>query len=158
MKSAVFSLQQGVKQLFDLFKGTVPAQASAAAASMDAGGTERGGAFHRPGVNQSLFGQQYGEEARRSPNPPFGSGQSGPGEFNSSSAGGLDLLSKTEKWLPGLPKAGHESWRDRDAEIVGYHDYLVELRSWASLVNPRFAAEIAEAASSGTEIILYVVT
>ena len=80
MKSAVFSLQQGMKQLFDLFKGTVPAPVGAAAAPVGVVPAERGGVFNRPGVSSGghfgqqvgPFGQQYGEEARRSPNPPFG--------------------------------------------------------------------------------------
>lgn len=99
------------------------------------------------------MGQQYGEEAQRSPVAPFGHGGS-----EQSGSGGLDVLSKTEKWLPGLPKPGHESWKDRQTEIVGFHDYLVELRSWASLVSPKFAAEIAEAVATSQEIVLSMLT
>ena len=103
-----------------------------------------------PPSRQPVFGQQYGEESHRSPAAPFGLGEQ--------SNGGLDVLSKTEKWLPGLPKPGHEAWKDREMEIVGFHDYLVELRSWASLVSPKFAAEIAEAVATSQEIVLAMLT
>ena len=104
-----------------------------------------------PPSPQPVFGQQYGEESQRSPAAPFELG----GEQG---LGGLDVLSKTEKWLPGLPKHGHEAWKDREMEIVGFHDYLVELRSWASLVSPKFAAEIAEAVATSQEIVLSMLT
>ena len=106
------------------------------------------------GSQQGHFGRQFGEEPFRPPAAPFGQGGFGSGASEAPGNSGLDALSKTEKWLPGLPKAGHESWRDRESEIAGFHRYLVELRSWASLVNPKFAAEIAEAAVTDKEIIL----
>ena len=156
LKGMVQALQQGVNQLFSLFRSAGPAGTSGNVSgqfgTQSNSGVPVSQQFVQPPVPQPPFGQQYGEEAQRPPVAPFGLG----GE--PSGSGGLDVLSKTEKWLPGLPKPGHESWKDREMEIVGFHDYLVELRSWASLVSPKFAAEIAEAVATSQEIVLSMLT
>ena len=183
LKNMVFALQQGMNQLFSLFRSAGPVAAAPVSGAML--GPQFGGQnpvnqqylngqgsqqFQNGQGNQQFqsgqlgpgllnapfgqqcpqpFGRQYGEEAERSPTALFGRNLE-QGHSNS----GLDVLSKTEKWLPGLPKPGHEGWKDRESEIVGFHDYLVELRSWASLVSPKFAAEISEATVTPQEIVL----
>ena len=110
-------------------------------------------AVNVPESNVSNFGQQYGLESGRAPRPPF-SQSAGDVNWNA----GLDVLSKTEKWLPGLPKALVETWKDREAEITGFLDFVTELRAWASLVSPKFAAEIHNATQCQGEILMASLT
>ena len=176
LRSMMFSLQQNVQQLFSLLSQSNQVAAAPFATfgsgTGNAGESVGQGSSGQKGVattavspglplgpsgsvfqngQSSQFGQQYGHEAHRSPRPPFGQANLGGDQQNFA---GLDALSKTEKWLPGLPKCPHETWKDRESEIAGFHDYLGELRTWASLVSPQFAAEIAAASTMTTEIVL----
>ena len=63
-------------------------------------------------------------------------GQNGPG---------LDVFSKSEKWLSPAPVPPVDGWKSREAEILGWADYLSQLVAWAAQASEVFASEISQA-------------
>ena len=57
-----------------------------------------------------------------------GTAQSTQGE--TSSRDDRDVFTRSEKWLPPLPKCEHGSWKTRQEEILGFASYVQSLKSW----------------------------
>ena len=49
-----------------------------------------------------------------------------------------DVFTKSEKWLPPLPKCEHGTWKTREQEIWGFAGYVQSLRSWVALASDTF--------------------
>ena len=64
----------------------------------------------------------------------------------------IDLFNKTDMKLPPCPTPKVESWKDRESEITGFHDFIGDLRAWAALASADFAAEIFDSARAVSEI------
>ena len=64
----------------------------------------------------------------------------------------FDLFHKTDMKLPPCPTPKVETWRDRENEITGFHDFIGDLRAWAALASSHFAAEIFDATRAVSEI------
>ena len=52
------------------------------------------------------------------------------------------VFAKAEKWLGPPPLPDVENWTLREAEVVGFADYLVRVQSWSSVGSIVFASEI----------------
>ena len=75
-----------------------------------------------PGLQQSP--QRLISEVRQGQ----GTAQNTQGE--ASSQDDRDVFTKSEKWLPPLPKCEHGTWKTREQEILGFAGYVQSLRSW----------------------------
>ena len=58
-----------------------------------------------------------------------------------------DVFTKSEKWLPPLPKCEHGTWKTREQEILGFAGYVQSLRSWVALASETFGWELESALS-----------
>ena len=56
-------------------------------------------------------------------------------------------MTKSEKWLPPLPKCEHGTWKTREQEILGFAGYVQSLRSWVALASDTFGWELESALS-----------
>ena len=92
-----------------------------------------------PGLQQSP--QRLISEVRQGQ----GTAQNTQGE--ASSQGDRDVFTKSEKWLPPLPKCEHGTWKTREQEILGFAGYVQSLRSWVALASDTFGWELESALS-----------
>ena len=53
-----------------------------------------------------------------------------------------DVFTRSEKWLPPLPKCEHGSWKTRQDEILGFASYVQSLKSWVALASDTFGWEL----------------
>ena len=74
-----------------------------------------------------------------------GTAQNTQGE--ASSQDDRDVSTKSEKWLPPLPKCEHGTWKTREQEILGFAGYVQSLRSWVALASDTFGWELESALS-----------
>ena len=74
-----------------------------------------------------------------------GTAQNAQGE--ASSQDDRDVFTKSEKWLPPLPKCEHGTWKTREQEILGFAGYVQSLRSWVALASDTFGWELERALS-----------
>ena len=93
----------------------------------------------------------------RTENEPFMPDMSMPvweGNDGSSSGGRqqLDVFSKSEKWLTPAPVPQVEQWKNREQEVLGWHEYLTQLVSWAAQASEVFAHEISQSSRWDTSI------
>ena len=93
----------------------------------------------------------------RTENEPFMPDLSMPvweGNDGSSSGGRqqLDVFSKSEKWLTPAPVPQVEQWKNREQEVLGWHEYLTQLVSWAAQASEVFAHEISQSSRWDTTI------
>ena len=56
-----------------------------------------------------------------------------------------DVFTRSEKWLPPLPKVEHEKWKSRQDEILGFASYIHSLKSWVALASDTFGWELESA-------------
>ena len=56
----------------------------------------------------------------------------------------LDVFSKSEKWLSPAPVPQVDAWKSREQEVLGWHEYLTQLVSWAAQASEVFAHEISQ--------------
>ena len=56
-----------------------------------------------------------------------------------------DIFSKSEKWLTPAPVPTISEWKSREAEILGWSDYISQLIAWAAQASEIFANEIGQA-------------
>ena len=56
----------------------------------------------------------------------------------------LDVFSKSEKWLGSPPKPSFESWTNRELEVIGWSQYLLDLSAWAAQASIEFSTEIQQ--------------
>ena len=77
-------------------------------------------------------------------------------EGNNGSSSGerqqLDVFSKSEKWLTPAPVPQVEQWKSREQEVLGWHEYLTQLVSWAAQASEIFAHEISQSSRWDTTI------
>ena len=92
-----------------------------------------------PGLQQSP--QRLISEVRQGQ----GTAQNTQGE--ASSQDDRDVFTKSEKWLPPLPKCEHGTWKTREQEILGFAGYVQSLRSWVALASDTFGWELESALS-----------
>ena len=92
-----------------------------------------------PGLQQSP--QRLISEVRQGQ----GTAQNTQGE--ASSEDDRDVFTKSEKWLPPLPKCEHGTWKTREQEILGFAGYVQSLRSWVALASDTFGWELESALS-----------
>ena len=92
-----------------------------------------------PGLQQSP--QRLVSEVRQGQ----GTAQNTQGE--ASSQDDRDVFTKSEKWLPPLPKCEHGTWKTREQEILGFAGYVQSLRSWVALASDTFGWELESALS-----------
>ena len=92
-----------------------------------------------PGLQQSP--QRVISEVRQGQ----GTAQNTQGE--ASSQDDRDVFTKSEKWLPPLPKCEHGTWKTREQEILGFAGYVQSLRSWVALASDTFGWELESALS-----------
>ena len=57
-----------------------------------------------------------------------------------------DVFSRSEKWLGSPPKPCFENWSNRESEVVGWNQYLLDLSAWAAQASMEFSAEIQQCA------------
>ena len=57
-----------------------------------------------------------------------------------------DVFSKSEKWLGSPPKPCFENWSNRESEVVGWNQYLLDLSAWAAQASMEFSTEIQQCA------------
>ena len=69
-----------------------------------------------------------------------GTAQNTQGE--ASSQDDRDVFTKSEKWLPPLPKCEHGTWKTREQEILGFAGYVQSLRSSVALASDTFGWEV----------------
>ena len=53
-----------------------------------------------------------------------------------------DVFSKSEKWLGTPPKPNFDLWVNRESEVIGWSQYLIDLASWAAQASIEFSTEI----------------
>ena len=70
----------------------------------------------------------------------------------------LDLFSKTDMKLPACPIPKTEQWKDREGEIMGFHDFVSNHRGWAALASSDFACEINDSCRAVSEIHVSMLT
>ena len=97
-----------------------------------------------PGLQQSP--QRLISEVRQGQ----GTAQNTQGE--ASSQDDRDVFTKSEKWLPPLPKCEHGTWKTREQEILGFVSYVQSLRSWVALASDTFGWELESALSWPREL------
>ena len=56
----------------------------------------------------------------------------------------LDVFSKSEKWLGSPPKSSFETWTNRESEVIGWSQYLLDLSAWAAQASIEFSTEIQQ--------------
>ena len=56
----------------------------------------------------------------------------------------LDVFSKSEKWLGSPPKPSFETWTNRESEVIGWSQYLLDLSAWAAQASIEFSTEIQQ--------------
>ena len=64
---------------------------------------------------------------------------------SSSDSKNLDVFSKSEKWLGTPPVPNCSSWSSRDAEVIGWSQYVSSLAAWAAQASMNFSDEIQQA-------------
>ena len=57
----------------------------------------------------------------------------------------VDIFSKSEKWLGTPPVPSVASWTSRDAEVIGWSQYVSSLSAWAAQASMDFSIEIQQA-------------
>ena len=57
-----------------------------------------------------------------------------------------DVFSRSEKLLGSPPKPCFENWSNRESEVVGWNQYLLDLSAWAAQASMEFSAEIQQCA------------
>ena len=57
----------------------------------------------------------------------------------------VDVFSKSEKWLGTPPVPNVSSWSSRDAEVIGWSQYVSSLSAWAAQASMDFSDEIQQA-------------
>ena len=65
-----------------------------------------------------------------------------------------DVFSRSEKWLGSPPKPCFENWSNRESEVVGWNQYLLDLSAWAAQASMEFSAEIQQCARRPNPISL----
>jgi len=86
-----------------------------------------------------------------------GFGRSDGGQFSRDKSS-LDLFSKTDMKLPACPIPKTEQWKDREGEIMGFHDFVSNHRGWAALASSDFACEINDSCRAVSEIHVSMLT
>ena len=64
----------------------------------------------------------------------------------------VDVFSKSEKWLGTPPVPNVSSWSSRDAEVIGWSQYVSSLSAWAAQASMDFSEEIQQASRWPTSI------
>ena len=65
-----------------------------------------------------------------------------------------DVFSKSEKWLGTPPKPNFDLWVNRESEVIGWSQYLIDLASWAAQASIEFSTEIQQCARWPNPIVL----
>ena len=82
---------------------------------------------------------------------PLGSGSASSGSGQSGKkieSGGLEVLQKSDKWLPAMPSLDSRNWKTRIEELIGFEGFLETFSSWLGLVNESFGREARFAMTS----------
>ena len=101
----------------------------------------------RVGNQERMVPEFFGDVARNS-GVPFVADESGEtllGDGSQSRSPPLDIFSKSEKWLTPAPVPTISEWKSREAEILGWSDYIGQLIAWAAQASEIFANEIGQA-------------
>ena len=56
----------------------------------------------------------------------------------------VDVFSKSQKWLGTPPVPNVSSWSSRDAEVIGWSQYVSSLSAWAAQASMDFSDEIQQ--------------
>ncbi len=112
----------------------------------------------RMGQQSRMVPEFFGDVPRTSGFPFVSDASQGPllteQTGNGSQGGlGLDIFSKSEKWLSPAPVPPVDTWRNRESEILGWADYGSQLVAWAAQASEIFASEISQATRWATPIV-----
>ena len=102
-----------------------------------------------------MFGERPAENVRgavgfvpdsQSPSLPLrGSQPPAQGSATGQNSGVVDVFAKSEKWLAPAPTPDTSKWTTREAEILGWSDYLSQLISWSAQGSLDFSNAISHA-------------
>ena len=101
----------------------------------------------RVGSQGRMVPEFFGDVVRNNGNPFVAdeTGETLKGDGYQSRSPPLDIFSKSEKWLTPAPIPTISEWKNREAESLGWSDYISQLIAWAAQASEVFANEIGQA-------------